>query len=82
MVVALPQSTILISQEWLTTVAGWTVIAKSVGDSNQVEVYTSSSREQPRILAMKNGLPHLSKDLFWEVMQDIADKAGQWTSLA
>ena len=43
LVVALPQSAILISQEWLTTVATWTVIAKSVGTSSQMEAYTPRS---------------------------------------
>ena len=55
LVVALPQSAILISQEWLTTVASWAVIAKSVGT-----------------LPIKNGLLYLSKDRFWDAMQDIS----------
>ena len=70
LVVALPQSAVLISQEWLTTVARWTVIAKSQGASSQVEVYTSRCRGSPKTLLMKNGLPYLSKDLFWEAMED------------
>ena len=41
LVVALPQSAILISQEWPTTVARWTVIATSKGGSSQVEAYAS-----------------------------------------
>ena len=44
LVVALPQSAILISQEWLTTAARWTVVAKSKGTSSQVEVYASRCR--------------------------------------
>ena len=72
LVVALPQSAILISQEWLTTVASWTVIAKSVGTSSQVEAHTPRSRGSPKSLAIKNGFPYLSKDLFWEAMQDIS----------
>ena len=56
LVVALPQSAILISQESLTTVASWNVIAKSVGTSSQVEVYTPRSQGSPKTLAMKNGL--------------------------
>ena len=77
--VALPQSAILISQEWLTTFARWTVIAKAEGTSyyiilSQVDVYTSKCRGRPKTLAMKNGLPCLSKDLFWEAMEDIASQ--------
>ena len=40
LVVALPQSAILISQEWLTTVARWTIVAQSKGASSQVVAYT------------------------------------------
>ena len=36
------------------------------GGSSQVEAYTSKSRGSPKTLSMKNGLPYLSKDLFWE----------------
>ena len=57
LVVALPQSAILMSQEWLTTVARWTLIAESKDGVSQIEVYTSET------LSMKNGLPYLSKDL-------------------
>ena len=43
LVVALPQSAILISQEWLTTVAGWTTIAGECKDGvSQIGVYAST----------------------------------------
>ena len=53
-------------------VAQWTIVAKFVGKSSQVEVYTPKNRGVPRTLAMKNRLPCLSKDLFWEAMHDIS----------
>ena len=70
LVVALRQSAILISQ----TVAQWKVIAKVEGTSSQVELYTAKCRESPKTLAMKNGWPYMSKDLFWEAMEDIASQ--------
>ena len=42
LVVALPQSAILISQERLTTVASWTIIAEFKDGVSQIIVYTSS----------------------------------------
>ena len=57
----------------LTTVARWrTVIATSKGELSQVAAYASKSRGCPKTLLMKNGLPYLSQDLFWEAMEDIA----------
>ena len=31
--------------------------------------------DSPFVLSMKNGLPYLSKELFWKAMEDIAGKA-------
>ena len=73
LVAALPQSAILISQEWITTVAGWAVIADSRDGVSQILVYTST-RGDPRTLSMKNGLPYLSKELVWQAMEAIASK--------
>ena len=47
-------------------------MAQSKGASSQVVAYTSKSPSTPRVLVMKNGLPYLSKELFWEAMHDIA----------
>ena len=54
LVVALPQSAILVSQEWLTTIAGWRFVY---------------------VLNMRNGLPYLSKELFWMALEDISKRA-------
>ena len=56
----------------IATVAGWTLIAKSVGLSSQVEAHTPAAKRSPKTLTMKNEFPYLSKDLFWEAMHDIA----------
>ena len=32
----------------------------------------ASARGDPKNLAMKNGLPNLSKELFWKAVEDIA----------
>ena len=78
LVVALPNSAILVSQEWLTTVAGWTFVSgpkpglKKSARGNKV--YPSGGR-QAHALSMKNGLPYLSKELFWMAMGDIAKHA-------
>ena len=37
---------------------------------NEILAYTP--RGNPKTLAMKNGLPYLSKELFWKAMQDIS----------
>ena len=71
LVVALPQSAILISQEWLTTVARWTIIAEFKEGVSQVEVYTST-RGSPKTLSMKNGLPYflrISSGKLWRILQ-------------
>ena len=72
LVVALPNSAILIFQEWLTVVAGWKVIAARRGGEGCVDVYTAQNPNNPQGLTMSNGLPYLSKQLFWEAMEDIA----------
>ena len=78
LVVALPQSAILVSQEWLTTIAGWTFVSGSkpgLKDSAcENRVYPAGAKTS-FVLNMKNGLPYLSKDLFWLAMEDIAKKA-------
>ena len=61
------QPAVLISQERFTTIAGWTFIAGPVPNGNgesEVLVYTAHG-DDPLRLAMKNGLPFLSKELFW-----------------
>ena len=59
------------SQEWLTTAAAcWTFIAAPKDGVNEILAYTSS-RGDPKTLGMKNGLPYLSKELFWKAMEDI-----------
>ena len=78
LVVALPHSAILVSQEWLTTIAGWTFVSGSKpgleGSVCQNKVYPAGD-EKSYVLYMKNGLPYLSKELFWKTMEDIARKA-------
>ena len=78
LVVALPNSTILVSQEWLTNIAGWTfVTGPKPGLPNsacEYRVYTGGT-DQSYELSIKNGLPYLSKELFWRAMKDIARKA-------
>ena len=78
LVVALPNSAILVSQEWLTTIAGWTFFSgPEPGLKNSAcenKVYPAAGK-QAFVLSMKNGLPYLSKDLFWMAMGDIAKHA-------
>ena len=78
LVVALPNSAILVSQEWLTTIAGWTFVSGSKpGLKNSVcenKVYPAGA-DSSFVLSMKDGLPYLSKELFWRAMEDIAKKA-------
>ena len=89
LVVALPNSVILVSQEWSTTIAGWTFLAgPKPGLANSVcenKVYPAGA-EASVVLSTKNGLPYLSKDLFCRAMKDIAAKAKlisghDWTEL-
>ena len=78
LVVALPRSAILVSQEWLTTIAGWTFVSgpkpRLEGSVCENIVYPARA-EKSHVLNMKNGLPYFSKELFWMAMQDIAEKA-------
>ena len=76
LVVALHQSAILVSQEWLTTVAGWRLICKpGSGDSTSENRVTPAGSKTSYVLNMRNGLPYLSKELFWMAMEDIAKRA-------
>ena len=78
LVVALPRSAILVSQEWLTTIAGWTFVSgpkpRLEGSVCENKVYPAGA-DKSYVLSMKNGLPYLSKELFWMAMEDIARKA-------
>ena len=65
LVVALIQSMTLISQEWITALARW----KLVAEAGQVNVYTQRNPNVPRGLPMRN---YLSKELFNEAMKDIS----------
>ena len=47
LVVALPQSAVLISQVWLTTVAGWTCIAAPRDRESEILVYTMHRDDPP-----------------------------------
>ena len=78
LVVALPNSAILVSQEWLTTIAGWTFVS---GPKPRLEnsvceniVYPAGAKKS-FVLNMKNGLPYLSRELFWLAMNDVARNA-------
>ena len=88
LVVAFPQSAILISQEWLTTVARWTFVAGAApgGNGECENRVCTGARGEAHKLAMKNGLPYLSKELFWKAMQDISTQdrlisGHSWTEL-
>ena len=76
--VALPNSAVLVSQEWLITIAGWTFVSgPGPGLKNSVcenKVYLAGA-DTSFVFNMKNGLPYLSKELFWRAMEDIAGKA-------
>ena len=78
LVVALPNSAILVSQEWLTTIAGWPFVSgPKPGLQDRVcenKVYPAGAKAS-FVLNMNNGLPYLSKELFWRAMEDIARKA-------
>ena len=76
--VALPDSAILVSQEWLTHIAGWTFVSGPKpgleGSVCENKVYRTGANKSYK-LSMKNGLPYLSKEFFWLGMHDIASKA-------
>ena len=78
LVVALPNSAILVSQEWLTTIAGWTFVSgPKPGLKNSIcesKVYPAGA-DSSYVLSVKNGLPYLSKELFWRATEDTAGKA-------
>ena len=86
-VVALPQSAILISQEWLTTVSRWTFVSgPKLKGKEECENLVYPAQGGAQKLAMKNGLPYLSKELFWQAMEDISTEATlisghSWTEL-
>ena len=75
LVVALPQSTILDSQEWLTTIAGWEFISGPKPGSGSEGRVTPAGSTTSYVLSMRNGLPYLSKGLFWLAMEDISRRA-------
>ena len=78
LVVALPRSATLVSQDRSTTIAGWTFVSgpkpRLEGSVCLNKVYPARG-EKSYALSMKNGLPYLSKELFWMAMKDIAEKA-------
>ena len=78
LVVALPNSAILVSQEWLTNIAGRTFVSGPKpgleGSTCEYIVYRAGAKKSYK-LSMKNGLPYLSRGLFWMGMHDIARKA-------
>ena len=69
LVVALPQSTILVSQEWLTSIAGWEFISGPKPGSGSESRVTPAGSTKSYVLSMRNGLPYLSKELFWQAME-------------
>ena len=75
LVVALPQSTILVSQEWLTTIAGWEFTSGPKPGSGSESRVTPAGSTESYVLSMRNGLPYLSKELFWMAMEDISKRA-------
>ena len=76
MVVALPNSAVLVSQEWLTTIAKWTfVCGPKLRTRGECENVVCPPGREANKLEMKNGLPYLSKELFWLAMSDIAKES-------
>ena len=75
LVVALPQSTILVSREWLTTIAGWKFISGPKPGSGSESRVTPAGSMKSYVLNMRNGLPYLSKELFWLAMEDVSKRA-------
>ena len=75
LVVALPQSTILVSQEWLTTIAGWTFTSGPKQGSGSESRVTPAGSTKSYVLSRRNGLPYLSKELFWLAMEDVSKRA-------
>ena len=78
LVVALPTSAILVSQDWLTTIAGWTFVSgpkPRLENSVCENIVVPAGAKKSFALNMKNGLPYLSRELFWLAMKDVARKA-------
>ena len=74
LVVALPQSTILVSQEWLTTIVEWKFTSGPTGSGSECRV-TPAGSSKSYVLSIRNGLPYLSKELFWLAMDHMSRRA-------
>ena len=74
LVVALPQSTILVSQEWLTTIAEWEFTSGPSESGSECRV-TPAGSTKSYVLSIRNGLPYLSKELFWLAMDHMSRRA-------
>ena len=75
LVIALPQSTILVSQEWLTTIAEWEFTSGPKSGSGTECRVTPAGSTKSHVLSIRNGLPYLSKELFWLAMEHLARRA-------
>ena len=75
LVVALPQSTILVSQEWLTTIAEWEFTSGPKSGSGSECRVTPAGSSKSYVLNIKNGHPYLSKELFWLAMDHMSRRA-------
>ena len=75
LVVALPQSTILVSQEWLTTIAEWEFTSGPRSGSESECRVTPAGSTKSYVLSIRNGLPYLSKELFWLAMEHMSRRA-------
>ena len=74
LVVALPQSTILVS-EWLTTIAEWEFTSGPKSGSESECKVTPAGSTKSYVLSIRNGLPYLSKELFWLAMDHMSRRA-------
>ena len=62
----------------LDSIAGWTFVSglkPGLPDSICENKVCPAGAKTSFVLNMKNGLPYLSKELFWKAMEDIARKA-------
>ena len=75
LVVALLQSTILVSQEWLTTIAEWEFTSGPKSGSGSECRVTPAGSTKSYVLSIRNGLPYLSKELFWLAMDHLSRRA-------
>ena len=66
---------ILVSQEWLTTIAGWKFVSGPKPGSGSESRVTPAGSTKSYVLNMRNGLPYLSKELFWLAMEDVSKRA-------